>query len=75
MREVSRDEFIAVRPKRSCIDIDQGCPKDDTRKSFRRLTKTEEKMEQSDMYVVIGVVAAFALFAVVLAWVSRGSHN
>ncbi len=32
-------------------------------------------MEQSDMYVVIGVVAAFALFAVVLAWVSRGSHN
>jgi hypothetical protein len=32
-------------------------------------------MEQSDMYVTIGVVAAFTLFAVVLAWVSRGSHN
>jgi len=35
----------------------------------------EDDMEQSDMIVTIGVVAAFALFAVVLAWVSRGSHN
>jgi hypothetical protein len=32
-------------------------------------------MEPTDMYVVIGVVAAFSLFGVVLAWVSRGSHN
>lgn len=32
-------------------------------------------MEQSDMLVTIGVVAAFTFFALVLAWVSRGSHN
>lgn len=32
-------------------------------------------MEQSDMLVTIGVVAVFVLFGVVLAWVSRGSHN
>mgnify|MGYP007117375503 FL=1 len=32
-------------------------------------------MEPTDMYVVIGVVAAFSLFGVVLGWVSRGSHN
>lgn len=32
-------------------------------------------MEQSDMLVTIGVVAAFTLFGVVLAWVSRGSHQ
>jgi hypothetical protein len=32
-------------------------------------------MEPTDMYVIIGVVAAFSLFGVVLAWVSRGSHN
>lgn len=32
-------------------------------------------MEQSDMMVTIGVVVVFAFFAVVLAWVSRGSHN
>ena len=32
-------------------------------------------MEPTDMYVVIGVVAALSLFGVVLAWVSRGSHN
>jgi hypothetical protein len=28
-------------------------------------------MEPTDMYVIIGVVAAFSLFGVVLAWVSR----
>lgn len=32
-------------------------------------------MGPTDMYVIIGVVAAFSLFGVVLAWVSRGSHN
>ena len=32
-------------------------------------------MQPTDMYVVIAVVAAFSLFAVVLAWVSRGYHN
>ena len=32
-------------------------------------------MQPTDMYVVIAVVAAFSLFALVLAWVSRGSHN
>jgi hypothetical protein len=32
-------------------------------------------MEQSDMFVTIGVVAVFTLFGVVLAWVSRGSHH
>ena len=32
-------------------------------------------MEPTDMYVIIGVVAAFSLFGVVLAWVSRGSNN
>ena len=32
-------------------------------------------MEPTDMYVVIGVVAVFSLFGVVLAWVSRGSHH
>jgi hypothetical protein len=32
-------------------------------------------MEPTDMYVIIGVVAAFSLFGVVLAWVSRGSHH
>jgi len=32
-------------------------------------------MEQTDMLVTIAVVAVFTLFAVVLAWVSRGSHH
>ena len=32
-------------------------------------------MEPTDMYVIIGVVAAFSLSGVVLAWVSCGSHN
>lgn len=32
-------------------------------------------MEQTDMMVAIGVVAVFAVFALTLAWVSRGSHN
>lgn len=32
-------------------------------------------MEQSDMMVTIGVIAVFTVFALVLAWVSRGSHN
>ena len=32
-------------------------------------------MEQTDMLVTIGVVAVFTIFALALAWVSRGSHN
>lgn len=32
-------------------------------------------MEHSDMIVTISVIVVFAVFGLVLAWVSRGSHH